>query len=491
MEINNLIQFYRLHQDCSKDIHMLVTDTDTWELIHLMIMEFCDLDIHVYCDNEMIVKDIKKVLAWTENMGSGNQLSYYQVKDIFECKHIGTLMFDEKMDYRLVLKLAEKKPEALVGLMRGTNVSYMPIWEAYMGFSKYVYLRYLMTNGKTEVFDWVQGEYDKELSVIFPVYKVGKYLDQCIQSVTAWKAPYVEYLFVNDGSPDNSRDIILKYAKKDPRVKLIDKENGGCASARQMGLEQAMGRYIGFIDPDDFIEEDMFKQLLGRAMLGSYELCYCGYNEYYESTGEVKPMSDALDDPYAWGTTDKMDIQKLIIHQRVAIWRGVYRRDLIERAKIAFQTELRRFDDLPFKVEICAQAKSAVALKQYLYYYRLDRPGQDVSCTDERLYVHFDIFKHLDEVCDRLDERKLKDYLQVCKVQTHAYALKKLDEQFVEEYARQAKEDFSKNANVWRTLLCLKRWIGGNGKDAYLSVMRGKALAYKKKLLRAEPVGKK
>lgn len=491
MEVNNLIQFFRLHQDYSKNIHMLVTDTDTWELVHLLLVECCDLDIHVYCDNESIVKDIKRVPAWAENVGTGHSISYHPTQDILACSKIGTLMFDEKTDYRLVLKLAEKKPEALVGLMRGTNVSYMPIWEAYMGFSKYVYLRYLMTNGKTEVFDWTKGTCEKELSVIFPVYKVGKYLDQCIQSVTAWKAPYVEYLFVNDGSPDNSRDIILKYAKKDPRVKLIDKENGGCASARQKGLEQAKGRYIGFIDPDDFIEPDMFKQLLGRAQLGAYELCYCGYNEYYESTGEIKPMSDALDDPYAWGTVNKMDIQKLIIHQRVAIWRGIYRRDLIERAKIAFQTELRRFDDLPFKVEICAQAKSAVALKQYLYYYRLDRPGQDVSCTDERLYVHFDIFKHLDEVFDRLDERRLKDYLQVCKVQTHAYAIKKLDEQYVEEYARQAKEDFSRNADKVRTLLCLKRWVGGAGRDAYLSMMSGRALSYKKKLRRQEAVEEK
>lgn len=168
----------------------------------------------------------------------------------------------------------------------------------------------------------------------------------------------------------------------------------------------------------------------------------------------------------------------------MAIWRGIYWRDLIERAKIAFQTQLRRFDDLPFKVEICAQARSAVALKQYLYYYRLDRPGQDVSCTDERLYVHFDIFKHLDEVFDRLDECRLKDYLQVCKVQTHAYALQKLEEKYVEAYARQAKEDFSKNAGVMRTLLCLKRWVGGAGKDAYLSVMYGRAKAYKRKLMK-------
>lgn len=71
-------------------------------------------------------------------------------------------------------------------------------------------------------------------------------LNQCIESVTAWKAPYVEFLFVNDGSPDNSREVVLKWAKEDPRIKLLDKPNGGCASARQYGLESCKGKVYWF-----------------------------------------------------------------------------------------------------------------------------------------------------------------------------------------------------------------------------------------------------
>lgn len=482
MEIRNIIDFFRVHQDHAKDIHMLVTDPATWELIHALLVECKGVDIHVYCKNELIVKDIRKVSEWAERIQPGNTLSFCSMDEMMARKHIGVLMFDEKIEHQQILQLREKAPSALVGLMRGTNTSYLKLWEAFRTCCDHIYFRYLLVNGKAEIFDWCKTENDLMLSVIFPVYNVAKYLDQCIASISEWKAPYVEYLFINDGSPDNSREIILKYAEKDPRIKLIDKPNGGCASARQKGLEHARGRYIGFIDPDDFIDPDMFRQLLGRALLGNYEVCYCGYNEYYESTNTMKPMEDALGDPYAWGTSDKNDIQKLIIHQRVAIWRGIYSRALIDRAHIAFQTNLRRFDDLPFKVEICAQAKSVVALKQYLYYYRLDRPGQDVSCNDERLYVHFDIFRHLDKVFNQLDDRKLKDYLQVCKIQTHAYAMRKLQPRFIADYAKQAKEDFSQNSSVLRTLLCLKRWINGNGKGAYLSCMYGFANRYKKRI---------
>ncbi len=487
MEINRLIEFYRLHQDYEKDVHMLVTDTDTWELVHLMMMECAGIDIHVYCKNGATVKEIKKVLDWEEKLRPDASLSFEPLDSLMAREKIGVLMFDEKIDHQLIIDLAAKRPQALIGLMRGTNVSYLKIWEAYREVSQYVYLRYFLQNGKLEIFDWTKTENDTLLSVIFPVYNVAKYLDQCIASISQWKAPYVEYLFVNDGSPDNSREIILKYAKKDARIKLIDKENGGCASARQKGMEAARGRYIGFIDPDDFIDPDMFRQLLGRALLGSYEMCYCGYNFFYENTQTFEPVPDALDDPYAWGTVNRDEIQRLILHQRVAIWRGIYARELIDRAKISFQTNLRRFDDLPFKVEVCAQARSAVAIKQYLYYYRLDRPGQDVSCTDSRLYVHFDIFRHLDKVFARLDERKLKDYLQMCKVQTHGYAMKKLDEEYVAEYARQAREDFSQNAGIVRTLLCLRKWLkGSGGNGVYLSIMLGREKAYKKHLRRLE-----
>ena len=131
----------------------------------------------------------------------------------------------------------------------------------------------MRTDKEPQILEWIKNKNsDIELSVIFPMYNVAAYLDQCISSVTAWKAPYIEFLFVNDGSPDNSREIVLKWAEKDSRIKLLDKPNGGCASARQFGLERAQGSYIGFIDPDDFIDESMFRKLLRSAMTGSYDI---------------------------------------------------------------------------------------------------------------------------------------------------------------------------------------------------------------------------
>lgn len=245
MEIDHLINFFRLHQDFDKDIHLLVSNCHTWELLHRLIQENSGLDIHIYCLSRQLKKDLRRRLCEPLPLASVNNISFEEVETLEAHDHVGTLVFDGSVDEERLVQLSRLNPDAVVGLSQGTNVSYLKLWEAFRECSRYFYLRYQLTNTKMEVFDWVKGEHDIELSVIFPVYNVAKYLDQCIQSVTAWKAPYVEYLFVNDGSPDNSREIILRYAKKDPRVKLIDKPNGGCASARQKGLEQAKGRYIG------------------------------------------------------------------------------------------------------------------------------------------------------------------------------------------------------------------------------------------------------
>lgn len=99
---------------------------------------------------------------------------------------------------------------------------------------------------------------------------------------------------------------------------------------------------------------------------------------------------------------EENEILQLFIYIRTAIWRGIYLASFLRDNHITFQENIKRFDDLPFKLETLAKARSVVSVPQYLYYYRLERPGQDVSCDDERLYVHFDIFKHLNQTFGEL-----------------------------------------------------------------------------------------
>ena len=99
------------------------------------------------------------------------------------------------------------------------------------------------------------------VSILIPVYNVENYLDKCLDSVISQTMNNIEIICVNDGSTDHSGEILEKYQKKDKRIIVVNKENGGLPSARNAGLEIARGKYIGFVDADDYINSDMYEKM--------------------------------------------------------------------------------------------------------------------------------------------------------------------------------------------------------------------------------------
>lgn len=106
---------------------------------------------------------------------------------------------------------------------------------------------------------------EKLISIIVPVYNVEKYLKECIDSVISQTYKNLEIILVDDGSTDKSGEICDEYSKKDSRIKVIHKENGGLSDARNVALDIAKGEYIGFVDSDDYVEKDMFETLYKLA----------------------------------------------------------------------------------------------------------------------------------------------------------------------------------------------------------------------------------
>lgn len=353
--------------------------------------------------------------------------------------------------------LSGQKAAYLIGRM-DENEDYYAIWETYREKAQHVYIEQRKTNhAEYEIFEWEKSKTDIELSVILPVFNVAAYLPRCIESLIEWKAPYVEYLFIDDGSTDESAAIITQYSDKDKRIRLIQKKNGGCASARNRGLEEAKGRYIGFVDADDFIESDMFYQLLRRAFLGNYDYTYCGFQEYYEDTGKKEPIrNDCISGNYLSGEYDSSKVKLLTVNTKVAIWRGLYKKSILDKHQIKFYEKLKMFDDLPFRVEYIFAAQSAVCVPQYLYNYRIGRTGQDTACTDDRLYVHFQIFQYLDVQVQKYKDQRLWDILQAVKIQTHEFALSKIEKRCRRRYAKQAKQQLKEHAGYIRNvMICL------------------------------------
>lgn len=403
--------------------------------------------------------EFEQLSLWLTDM----QMADYIFRSVSE-KDNADIHFDAVIfDYGCGAKLKELSKINSRFIIGRTNQEEDPfeLWEVFRKSTSSIYIAH-QENGKApQVLDWDRGSTDIELSVVIPVYNVAEYLPRCIKSLIEWEASYVEYIFVNDGSRDRSRDVILDCAKYDKRVRLIDKENGGCASARNRGIQEARGKYIGFVDSDDFIDASMFQKLIRRALIGNYDLAYCGYREYYEETQASEPvLNDCLGEPYSEGTYRADKVQLLAVNTRVAIWRCIYKKEVLDQRKISFLENLKRFDDLPFRIEYIFAAKSAVCVPEYLYYYRLGRKGQDTSCTDKGLFVHFEIFEHLDQYVDKYKDKRLKDLLQVVKVQTHGYGLSRIEKTYRKEYLKKAMTQLDRNMGYWRTVCLIMIYTG-------------------------------
>ena len=116
-----------------------------------------------------------------------------------------------------------------------------------------------------------------ELSIIVPVYKVEKYLSRCLDSILKQTFREFELIIIDDGSPDQSGLIADRYAKSDKRIRIIHQENKGVSEARNVGIKYAKGTFIGFVDPDDYIEPDMYSTMLQEMKLHKADLTICGY----------------------------------------------------------------------------------------------------------------------------------------------------------------------------------------------------------------------
>ncbi len=132
------------------------------------------------------------------------------------------------------------------------------------------------------------------ISVIVPVYNVEKYLPKCIESILAQTYEHIEILLIDDGAQDQSGKICDDYAQKDSRIRVIHKENGGLSDARNRGIIEARGEYLGFIDSDDYIDPDMYEVLYNTLEKHGADMSMCGVYEIYE--GQTAEQVSVIED---------------------------------------------------------------------------------------------------------------------------------------------------------------------------------------------------
>lgn len=215
-------------------------------------------------------------------------------------------------------------------------------------------------------------DYNKKLSVIVPVYNTEKYLNRCLDSVLAAIPEHSEILIINDGSPDQSEVIALSYCEKYPEIiRYFHKGNGGLSDAKNYGLSHATGEYIIFLDSDDYIEPDMYREILGEMQQTGSQLGICDINCEYEVEGTN--LISCCYNPNRGSTF----FQILDTPLMAASWNKIIHRSLFEG--LDYPTGLNN-EDVAVTPIILGRANHCVIVKKPMYKY-VQRPGSIQNST--------------------------------------------------------------------------------------------------------------
>lgn len=235
----------------------------------------------------------------------------------------------------------------------------------------------------------------EKISIIIPIFNAEKYLERCIKSVLNQTYKNFEAILVDDGSTDNSCLICDNYALKDKRLKIIHKKNGGVSSARNIGVENSEGKYIVFIDADDFIDTDCLETFINYSQ---YDFVMCGFKEYIQDD-EKKEICHKLYIANNNEQTKNIALQKEYIDFISFPWMKMLKTSIIKNNNIVFNEKIDYAEDTCFILEYLAKCNNAIIIEKPLYNYSI------VNGSLSRKYIK-DIRQKLENIIVTLRQNK-------------------------------------------------------------------------------------
>lgn len=202
------------------------------------------------------------------------------------------------------------------------------------------------------------------ISVIVPVYKVEAYLDRCVQSILDQTYKNLEIILVDDGSPDKCPQMCDEWAKQDSRIRVIHKENGGGAQARNAGLGMVSGEYVAFVDSDDYLFPGMYEELLQVMKQTNSDIAECGY---YLVESDVFPERQEIKGYQIYTPQEAMEAHIADRVFRQIIWNKLYKASIIQEIRFV---EGKKIDDEFWTYRALGNADRLVLIYNKLYCYR-------------------------------------------------------------------------------------------------------------------------
>lgn len=228
-------------------------------------------------------------------------------------------------------------------------------------------------NHYPELKDKLNNDSFPKVSVIIPVFNVEKYLEQCLDSIINQTLNDIEIICINDGSTDNSLKILKRYNEKDKRIKIINQKNKGLSIARNNGLKIAKGKYISFVDSDDWVDLNFLEKLYDKAMAYGADLVRTTYVYNFPNSEKRSEINNIL--------ISKENEELSVNDHSVVVWNAIYRRKYLENNNINYFDNFIS-EDIPFTARATYFSKKSLSVAGTYYHYRKNKNNTTSSINN-------------------------------------------------------------------------------------------------------------
>lgn len=249
---------------------------------------------------------------------------------------------------------------------------------------------------------------ENKISVIVPVYNTEDYLEKCIRSIMNQTYKNLEIITINDGSTDNSLSILENLKKEDDRIIIINQENMGVSKARNKGLDYATGEFIGFVDSDDFLEEDMYDIMIKHLIEENADLCRIKAF-IYNREGGIEEISN---DRKIYTYNNELEIMNVYLQNelKIAVWDKLFRKSAVEN--IRFDSSLFN-EDAAYVWEACLNSRKVVMDTKQLYHHikRSNNSLTSAPFSESNLTLYHYCKENFEKLMDEYENREQQAYL--------------------------------------------------------------------------------
>lgn len=282
-----------------------------------------------------------------------------------------------------------------------------------------------------------------KISVIIPVYNSSTYLRKCLDSVVNQTLKDIEIIVINDGSTDDSKNIIEEYSCKYKNIIFIDQENKGIGKTRNIGIKKATGEYITFVDSDDYIKENMLEEYYKYAKKHNFDLVIGSY---------IKKINnkEIIFENNKFKTGNVKTTPQILYLIEYGPWAKLYKREMLINNNIYFD-EKRKYEDMPFVSKALLKSKLIGQITEPYYYYIIHN-NSETTTMDKRVFDILDILKEIKDYYKR--EYYLRDeldYVIIDKITTYMLQQRvQKDNKLRIEFINAGYAFLNKNIKNWR-----------------------------------------